>query len=426
VALVETVVANLVDCGYPTRSAQIELALLLQLLSDTHLRAVIENPAALPNGHALLDGRLVEIGPGVCVSGAPAGPVLIVGSGNSLIPAVTATVQALLASCPVALRGSQANHAALALLLAGLGRAGDPVLTALLDRVHPFFLDHRDPAQAEQLRRLVRTGPFAVGNFWGGRSALDSLVADLGHNPHHPVAIAMEPLTGVAVVSQEHLADPDTGITRAARALAYAMTVLGQQMCSSPTEGYFLGDIEEAERFAHAVAAELRLDRAASSGGVGGTRALQLDRVRDRCADAGSLVLMPADDDTSWTVAVSAGESVFTRLPPEYALHIHDRRSFLELIAVADVSAVADRIAALPSAPCHRGVEGVQTVIRLATDEEMEELLRRTRSRGHPYRIVPPEHVMVRHALEPLDGRHLLSAFTRQTVLISGTARVAT
>lgn len=34
------------------------------------------------------------------------------------------------------------------------------------------------------------------------------------------------------------------------------------------------------------------------------------------------------------------------------------------------------------------------------------------------YRAVPPRYFVARHALEPLDGQHLLALLTRQTVML--------
>jgi hypothetical protein len=39
------------------------------------------------------------------------------------------------------------------------------------------------------------------------------------------------------------------------------------------------------------------------------------------------------------------------------------------------------------------------------------------RARRGVYRVVPPAHVAARHPMEPADGQHLLSLFTRRTIV---------
>jgi hypothetical protein len=248
---------------------------------------------------------------------------------------------------------------------------------------------------------------------------MDSLVAEFGHNPRHPVPIPMEPLTGVAVVSQEHLDAPDTGpLNMRARAFAEALVVMGQQLCSSPTEAYFVGSREQAEAFADAVADQLRDIAPRHARDATDAYALRLDRLRDRAADLGSLVMAPPDGAGDWTLIVSDKASVFPELPADLAVGIHDRFGFVELVVLPDIESVGQHIRALPEAPCHGAANKVQTVLRLITKAQAAELVRVLRPGRCVYRVVPPEFVARRHPLEPLDGQHLVSLLTRQVVLI--------
>jgi hypothetical protein len=417
-AVLDEIARELIQGGYPERSARLDPAMLPAFLARDNLASIVDNPAALPGGRALLDGAFVEIAPGVTMSSFPAGPVLVIGSGNSFMPAVVATIEALLASCPVVLRGSRINQPVLERVFAALREAGDPTLAALVARVHLFFLDHRVPEEASRLHWLLRHGPFAAGNFWGGRVAIDELTAELGRNPAHPVAIPMEPLTGVAVITQRYLDEAEGGSEAAATSLAAAVLAMGQQLCSSPTEAYFVGDPAAAEAFARQLAGALEAAGGSGDRDPGEGSAMLLDRVRNRCEELGSTVLLPASEDASWTVVVSAGRSAFTRLPAACALPIHSRSGFLEIISLPDLAGVADHIAALPSAPCHGEIARVQTILRLARLDELRQIMRSLRGRGGVYRAVPPEYVVFRHALEPLDGQHLIALLTRQMVLL--------
>jgi hypothetical protein len=416
----DKIVAALVDGGFPEASARDEVDMLPQLLSRRYLETILHNSAALPGGKGLLDGRFVPVDRegDVTVTGFPVGPVLIIGSGNAFVPAVASAAQALLCSCPVALRGSRLNQTVLELVVGELRTGGGPALASILEHLHLFFVDHRDPAENAQLHELLRKGPFGAGVFWGGREMLDTLLPQFALNPRHPVPIPMEPLTGVAVVTQRWLGRTRRAAEEAATELADAMVTMGQQMCSSPTEGYFVGSHEEAVAFARTVAGDLARSGEAKARRLDDRQAMLLDRVRERCEEEGATVLTPGGGAAAWTVVVSAGESVFAALPPSLALPIHDRHAFLELIAVPTLDAAAYRIARLPAAPCHGAIKQVQTVLRLCHVADAQRLVTLLRPRGGVFRVVPPDHVAKRHPFEPLDGQHFVSLFTRQTVVL--------
>jgi hypothetical protein len=207
-------------------------------------------------------------------------------------------------------------------------------------------------------------------------------------------------------------------VDEAAKDLADAMVTMGQQMCSSPTEGYFVGSREEALAFGRAVAVELDRSGEARARRLSDARAVLLDRVRERCEEEGATVLLPRGAGSAWTVLVSEGESIFSALPPSLALPIHDRHAFLELVVVGSLEAVADRIERLPAAPCHGAIKQVQTVLRLCHLDDAQRIVTLLRPRGGVFRVVPPDYVAKRHPFEPLDGQHFVSHFTRQTVVL--------
>ena len=415
----ERIVAALVAAGFPETSARDEVDFLPYMLSRRYLKTIACNAAAMPGGLGLLDGQFVPVGRegSVAVTGLPVGPVLVIGSGNAFAPALVAGFQALLCSCPVALRGSRLNQAVLELVVDGLRSGGGPVLATLLEHLHLFFVDHRDPDENARLHELLRTGPFGAGVFWGGREMLDVLLPQFARNPRHPVAIPMEPLTGVAVITRRWLQRARGADDEAAEDLAEAMVTMGQQMCSSPTEGYFVGAHDDALAFARTLAGELERSGEARRRRLSDAQAVRLDRVRERCEEEGATVLTPRRGDGAWTVVVSRGESIFDALPPSLALGIGDRHAFLELIALPSLEAAADRVARLPAAPCHGAIKQVQTVLRLCHLADAQRLVTLLRPRGGVFRVVPPDHVAMRHPFEPYDGHHFVAQFTRQTVV---------
>jgi hypothetical protein len=410
--VLEEVCQALTARGYPEGSARYELSLLPALFEPDFLQAIVSNTAALAGGTAWLDGELTEPAPGFWLTGFPIGPLLVVGSGNSLMPALVSTIESLVANCPVALRGSRVNQGAIESFFSGLRGSGDAALNRLLACVHPFYLDQRDAGEEALFAWLLEHGPFSAGIFWGGREALDSLVSGFARNTRHPRIIPMEPMTGVAVVCESFLDRDEPGRRAAVRGMARGLCVMGQQLCSSPTEAYFIGRWEAASEFAREVAQELENSPEPFSP-VDDAYSLLLDRIGDRLGEAGSLVLAPRTGGGAWMLAVSHRESMMARMPADLRLPIGERRGFLEMIVVDSVEDAATRIRELPSAATHRGVRRVQTVVRLMEVSEAHRLFRALRATGI-YRFVPPEYVVLRHGLEPLDGRHLISELTSQ------------
>ena len=86
------------------------------------------------------------------------------------------------------------------------------------------------------------------------------------------------------------------------------------------------------------------------------------------------------------------------------------------MIVVDSVEDAARLIRELPAATSHQGIRRVQTVARLMDLSETRRLFLLLRAAG-VYRFVPPEYVVLRHALEPLDGRHIISELTSQVAL---------
>jgi Acyl-CoA reductase (LuxC) len=413
--LLEDVVQILAASGYPAASARYELSLLPKFLASDFLNATVSSPTALTGGAQCLDGEFTEVSPSCFIAGFPVGPVLVVGSGNSLMPAIVSAVESIIANCPVALRGSRTNHRALAELFSGLKKIGSSTLGELLERVHLFYLDEHDPREAADFGLLLRNGPFSAGNFWGGREALDFLVSEFAKNPRHPRIIPMEPMTGVAVVSEAFINHDADHRTDASVGLAQAISVMGQQLCSSPTEGYFIGDWQEAVRFGEQVSRALE-GIAVDDANVGDeSRSLLLDRIREHLEEAGSRVFTPGGGSPG-VIVVTAKQSGFMRIPSDLHLQYHRRGRFLELIVLDNLEEAARHIQALPAAPCHQGLKGVQTVIRLTSLGDAQRLFLALRAKG-VYRIVPPEYVVMRHAFEPLDGRNLLYELTSQAIL---------
>lgn len=411
----KTITKTMIEKGYSPLSAQRELALLSDLFSYRTLEKMVSNSAALPGGSRWLDGHTTEISPGVFVTGFPIGPFLVIGSGNTLLPAMISAVQGLLANCPVTIRGSKVNHAIIQSIFQHLAQVEHTVLSSLLAKVHFLPLDYRDDSEAQALYRILRNGPFDAIILWGGEKALADLIPHFAVNPRHPLIIPMESLTGVVVITQAYLETATHNKEMAARQLACSMMAMGQQLCSSPTQGYFVGEWDAALDFAKAVSVELEALSSQENRQLGEISAILLDRARNQLEAAGSKVFIPLNGSAAWTLVLSrqsnSKKNSLCRIP------IHKRAGVLEIIVMDQMKDVPALIAGLPKAQSHRSIKKVQTVLRLTSLDEARDLMTELRKVG-VYRIVPPAYTILRHPCEPLDGRHIIGQLTRQIVLI--------
>ena len=54
----------------------------------------------------------------------------------------------------------------------------------------------------------------------------------------------MEPLTGIVIIQKSFL---ENNLEKVSKDLARSITEMGQQLCSSPTEGFIINDINNNE-----------------------------------------------------------------------------------------------------------------------------------------------------------------------------------
>ena len=432
----------LVNGGLPASAAGAEVELVREIFRAETLRGMLSNPAAgmvefdaqagtehrvgaasrpAPESRdrsELWDrGAAAGIAHDFALTRAPIGPVLIIGSGNTLLPAVTAVALAYLAGNPVVLQAARAHRDALPAWFDELPWPGRETL-------HFSGLDHTRQQEARALHRLVCEVPWGAVNLWGGRAVLDALVPQIARNPQRPRIVAMEPLTGVALL-QPRQAESNT-----AAALASAVSIMGQQLCSSPTEGYVVADVlstEAAMSWTRDVARRItaQLAEETSTVALPSRTAIQLDRMLQAAEQAGTEVVRAPDGRSDAAVLISRERSVFERSPGIPAVGIHERRRVIELIVVGDFASVEALISTLPERPTHREIQRVQTILSLGDPDFIQRSIAVARRVG-AYRVIDEAYVLRRHTFEPLDGRHLLNEFSRQIGVVGRPARVVT
>ena len=387
--------------GYPSKLIDLEISLVSKVLSGDEIRRNIE--ASLVGGKNALEG-FVSIGEGEALRHMPAGPTLIISSGNSIIPTLIPTAISLTTGNFTLLKPSLSNFHAVAEVFDGLmGLSSKSPAAHLMARsLCISYFGHDSPGFTAALAKA----PFGVVNYWGGEPGRTSVASRLAQNPHHPRFFVNGPLTGVAVIG----AGGDD--ERVARGLALNMILYEQQLCSSPTVGVYVGGYEEALRFTTKVRSHLEAIGSQYPVEPSNDALFITNSARKVLVLKGSKVIHSERTENPWTLAITKGSSNLDSVVSSFpSFNVHGRRRFLELVVVESVESAADLIKRVPNMASFNGIDRVQTVGVSLAEKDREEALWAFASTG-AYRLVPIEDMFMRSASEPYDGTTLASLFT--------------
>jgi hypothetical protein len=386
--------------GYSERLIDIEFSLVPLLLERDTLKRNLTS--SLIGGAGGLE-RFTSVTDGEYFRHLPAGPVLIISSGNSMIPPLIPTTLSLLTGNVTVLKPSLSNHEGVATVFALLGEVAkdDPVAQRMLEALAISYFSH----DSSSLSYLLTSAPLGVVNFWGAEPARSVVAKMLTENPYHPTYVVNGPLTGVAIVDAEKA-------EVAARGLATNIVLYDQQLCSSPTQACFIGERGAAESFATLVGKYLD--------GMGSAFALELpegvsfslNNMRRSLLFKGATVLASSSESNPWTIVITEDGTSLDELVTAYPeLGVHNRRRFLELHVVSDAAGVGKVIKDVPHRAAYQGIDRVQTV-GISVGEQLSEALMDVLVTTGVYRITPIDDMYMRSATEPYDGAHLAGLFT--------------
>ncbi len=388
--------------GYSRAIVDLELEFVTEVLNPRNIVKALDT--TLVGGSRSLE-RPVEVAKGEYVRNLPAGPVLVVGSGNSIVPPLIPVVFSLVIGNFTILRPSLSNFRAVREVFSPLHSL--PLDDSLKRALLVSYYAH----ESKNLRELLEKGALGVVNYWGGEPGRTAVARMLAGNPHRPRFAVNGPMTGFAIV------DSSKASCEVAEKLAFEVVLYEQQLCSSPTQAAFVGSKEEALEFAEKLVSSLE--------NVGKRYPLQLESLpyalfvmRRSLELAGARVYASSDPSNPWTIAFSDRESALGRVPQNALLPLHARRRFLEVVRVDSLQEALALVANLPSNPAYRGVERVQTLSVAVSQGALEEILRNLHRVG-VYRVVPLGESYLRTPIEPYDGLFLPSIFS-YTVYIRG------
>jgi hypothetical protein len=388
--------------GYCEKLIEMEFSLVPVVLNEENIGKNLE---CSPTKNIEVFERFVEINDGESFRIAPAGPVFIISSGNSLLPSIIPSAISLATGNLTIVKPSLSNYLGVFetyRILSELASLSEEA-RMMMDALILSYFTH----DSASLRYLLGEAEIGVVNFWGGEPARSSVTRIVSENPNHPRIVVNGPLTGCALIHEKSASE------ETAEGLARNIILYDQQLCSSPTSAFFIGSWQNAfsftrmvERFLGEIGSEYEsvLDDASIFLTQSARRIFQLK---------GSHVLSSRDTKNLWTLVLSKGRSVLddvvNSLP---AFNIYARRRFLEIVVVQSVEEALEHIRRIPGSPAFKGVDGIQTVGYSINGEEKERVFEKLASLGI-YRIVPLSDMFMRSAIEPYDGVTLLSAFTR-------------
>lgn len=390
-----------VSTGYSPALMETELSFVPAVLGASNIR---KNLQASVQGGAEALHHFVEVDETEMFRHVPVGPVLIISSGNSIVPTLIPTVVSLITGNLTILKPSIANYHGVTEVFKLLSevpesRASRAMRAALVIS----YFGHDSPS----LKMLLEELPLGMINFWGAEPARSIVANMVNKNKHHPRFFVNGPFTGMAFIEE------GVEVLQAADDLALDVVLYDQQLCSSPTAAVFIGSYDKAKEFLKATGE--RLDE------TGGEFPLPPDQdrlfilqgARRFIQTDGGLVLSSKSPENPWTLVLSKNKSSLIGLASQFpSFNLFARRRFLEMVVVPDAAAAVKLLRELPSHPAFLGIDGVQSVGLAVTERSKEGLVHLLVDAG-VHRILPLGDMFMRGAVEPYDGVPMTSLFTR-------------
>ncbi len=387
--------------GYSPALMETEMSFVPAVLGAANVR---KNLDASVQGGADALYKFVEVDETEMFRHVPVGPVLIISSGNSIVPTLIPTVMSLVTGNLTILKPSIANYRGVCEVFKLLAEVPDSrAVRAMRSALVVSYFGHESPSLKIALEEL----PLGMVNFWGAEPARTIVANMVGKNRNHPRFFVNGPFTGMALI--EEGVEP----LQAADDLALDVVLYDQQLCSSPTAAVFIGSYDKAKEFLKA--AGERLDEAGNEFPLppdqdrlfvlqGARRFIQMD---------GGTVLSSKNPENPWTLVLSKGRSSLGGLAAQFpAFNLFARRRFLEIVVVPEAESAVNLLRSLPEHPAFKGIDGVQSVGLAVTEGSRDNVVTMLIGSG-VHRILPLGDMFMRGAVEPYDGVTMSSLFTR-------------
>lgn len=400
----------LIGSGYPKYAADLEFELLSDLFNKDTINSIFSNPSNSFH-KSIKAGNFedeIEIHKNFKVTRSPKGLILIVGSSNTILPIILAIILSYLCGN---------------ITVVQLSNLHKKIIPNFFDKLPHFKknciyftnLNQAEDNDRECLSQLISEVKWDIINVWGGEDANDFYYTNSRNNKYRPKVLNMEPLTGIVLIQAEHIKANQKILTKE---LAEAISTMGQQLCSSPTEGYIIGDLAEPLREAFFLELIDKLDETYNLQSSSEANTIKLDRVLSQAVDTGAKVYTSQKHGNHISVINSDNQSFFFKITSELNLSIHNRNNFLELINIDSFENAYENILQINSKATHEEIKKVQTVLVFGNDDFWKDSINLARTIG-AYRTINLNYVLKRHPLEALDGMHLVEEFSYPIAILN-------
>ena len=408
--LLNSIFLEMIDIGFPEISSKIELDLLIEIFSPETLNQIFFNPSNGFNNsnHSGIFKQTVQINEKYGYVVAPKGIVLIVGSSNTILPVITSIILSYICGNVSVCQLSRLNKGIIKKFI-------DGIPSDCRNYVHYINLDHNVPSDENILKELLVQVPWNVINVWGGEEANNFYFQNVAKNLNRPKIINMEPLTGIVIIQRSYLKN---NLNQVSKELSISISEMGQQLCSSPTEGFIIDDTDDYQiddSFFKKLVDYLEENYIEFTDFE--SSYFKLDRMLTYAQDKNSKVYNSKKYGNKISIIVSNKKSAFSDSDDNNDLSIHERRNFLELINTSNFESLLELIRKINLKRTHKEIKKVQTILVFGNKEFNTEILKLAKNIG-AYRVIDANYIFKRHPLEALDGIHLVNEFTYQISVI--------
>ena len=401
---------ELVNFGYPKQAAKLELDMLIKIFDKKVLNNLLYNPSVgldiHKNGSEFNSDKYITDNFGILRS--PKGKILIVGSGNTLLPVITSMILSYILGNVTVVQLSSLHVSSIPNFIKSLS-------LNFSRYIHFTKLNHNNLEDKNYLESLLISIKWDVVNLWGGDEALRYYFGKLIKNTYRPRIVSMEPLTGITLIDQSYIKENQTKI---ARELSQSISIMGQQLCSSPTIGFIISNNvnESLESFCNELI--LNIEKNYVQNNIDESNSIKLDRMLINAMDSGSRVYSSDKYKNNISIIESINNSIFIDNKADNFLSIHERRNFIEFIKVENFDEAIKQIRLLPSQYSFKEIQKVQTILPFGNDKFIKKVFNLAKKIG-AYRIINAEYTLLRHPMESMDGYNLIQEFS-DLIAISG------
>ena len=394
---------SLIANGYPKKAAETELNFFLEFFEEQTIQNILFNES---NGFHLhkKDNQFnpkIKLEKDFGIIRTSIGKVFIVGSSNTLLPVLTSVFLSYVAGNITVVQLSSLHTNCIPDFFNQIPFDGSRY-------IHFTKLYRENENDLNLIEQLVSSIDWNVINLWGGNDSLSYYNNIISKNNYRPRIVNMEPLTGALLIQHDYFVK---NLEKNINNLSSSISLMGQQLCSSPTIGFIISSRYENETKELIEKLINNLEKNYIPSSIDELNSIKLDRMINIARDNGSRVFTSSLYSNNICVIESENDSVFKKYDSTHLLNIHERRNFIELIKVSSFKKIKQVLNEIFYNYSYKETKKIQTILSFG-DKNFDVEVHKLASVIGAYRIIDSNYVLRRHAMEAVDNFNLFSEFT--------------